>query len=389
MSIVRPISGPLLAAGGVVVGWLLFHWLSPEPGAAASPAGPASAESATVPLAAAPPPAPTVVVVPITVPAAAPPPSSPHPSPSQAVTEVHRVAVPMTQYELVIAQDGSIVVVGDDATLTANTGDTASSGAVVLDSQGSAVTSGASTTSAPGPGTVGDPFAGMATTAAGENTSIPPVDPTVAALGNALALQLTGRPVALAGYEDHSVSVFGNDQIVTYDDSNVFLNRNGQINANTGDTDSSGLNAVDVVDSVVRSGDHVEDGDEDGGDNGDNGDNGDAEEPEEPEEQSAATGASGATTVAAGGAAASDTATSNDPDASSSATGRNPLVIGADGYDDVSVRATGDRNIVTYDDSNVVIGGTGKVNAQIGDGDTSGAVVMGIRGSDVRSGSST
>ena len=30
-----------------------------------------------------------------------------------------------------------------------------------------------------------------------------------------------GRSIALSGFEDHSVSVLGNDQIVTYDDSNV------------------------------------------------------------------------------------------------------------------------------------------------------------------------
>ena len=63
-----------------------------------------------------------------------------------------------------------------------------------------------------------------------------------------------GRSIAVSGFEDHSVSVIGDDQIVTYDDSNVFVARNGQINANTGDTDSSGLNAVDVIGSRVRSG---------------------------------------------------------------------------------------------------------------------------------------
>jgi hypothetical protein len=43
------------------------------------------------------------------------------------------------------------------------------------------------------------------------------------------------------------------------------------------------------------------------------------------------------------------------------------------------------HDIVSYD-SNVTIGGAGKVNAQIGDSDTGGGVVMGIRNSDVRAG---
>ena len=68
------------------------------------------------------------------------------------------------------------------------------------------------------------------------------------------------------------------------------------------------------------------------------------------------------------------------------ATGKNTFVVGADGYDDVSIRSHGRNDIVTYDDSNVTIGGEGKVNAQIGDSDTGGGVVMGIRGSDVRAG---
>ncbi len=126
-----------------------------------------------------------------------------------------------------------------------------------------------------------------------------------------------------------------------------------------------GLDAVDVIDSVVRSGDHTEDGDDDE-DNGEEGEEEDeGEEPEEEEGLTQGTGGTGTGTASAATSQAlpgmtrpADTATSVDPDASSSATGRNPLVIGADGYDDVSIRSTGNRNIVTYDDSNVVIGGT-------------------------------
>ena len=224
-----------------------------------------------------------------------------------------------------------------------------------------------------------------------------------------------GRSIALSGFEDHSVSVLGNDQIVTYDDSNVFVNRNGTINANTGDTDSSGLNAVDVIDSLVRAGNS---GDGEGNDD-------EVEEEEElaspaprlrrPRRIQAAAAPAPKAATRAPRAAAPSTSSSDDEDAAgndeaaedagfladlatagplstvtdegaSAATGPNNLVVGADGFDDVSIRSQGDRNVVSYDDSNVVIGGTGKVNAQIGDSDTGGAVVMGIRRSDVRAG---
>jgi hypothetical protein len=42
------------------------------------------------------------------------------------------------------------------------------------------------------------------------------------------------------------------------------------------------------------------------------------------------------------------------------------MVIDADGYDDDN-RATGENIVITRDDGNVVIGGTGDVNAQIED----------------------
>ncbi len=70
----------------------------------------------------------------------------------------------------------------------------------------------------------------------------------------------------------------------------------------------------------------------------------------------------------------------------STATGKTAFVVGADGIDDVSIRTRGRNDIVTYDDSNVTLGGEGKVNAQIGDSDTGGGVVMGIARSDVRAG---
>ena len=52
------------------------------------------------------------------------------------------------------------------------------------------------------------------------------------------------------------------------------------------------------------------------------------------------------------------------------------LTVGGDGIDDLSERVDGNCNVSTYDDSNVVIGGSGAVNAQIGDSDTGGTVTM-------------
>jgi hypothetical protein len=75
-----------------------------------------------------------------------------------------------------------------------------------------------------------------------------------------------------------------------------------------------------------------------------------------------------------------------DDDGGTAANGRDPLVIGGDGYDDLGIRSSGNRNIVTYDDSNVVVGGTGNVASQIGDADTAGAVVMRIVDSHVEAG---
>ena len=85
------------------------------------------------------------------------------------------------------------------------------------------------------------------------------------------------RGVAISGYEDHSLDVTGLDHVVTYDDSNVFIARNGQINANTGDTDSAGLNVIDVTGSVVGSGSQNEDAGEDAEDS-----DSDSEAPESP-----------------------------------------------------------------------------------------------------------
>jgi hypothetical protein len=289
---------------------------------------------------------------------------------STTVTHIHQAAardrVTATQpgYQIV-ATDGSIVYVGDDGRLVANTGATSSSGVVALDVDGSSLGSGNSRSSSP---TAAD------------------------ATANQSIAQMTrgGSSVAVSGFEDHSVSVVGDNQLVSYDDSNVFVNRNGKINANTGDTDSSGLNAVDVTDSRVRSG------------NSGDGEGADENEDEAAEPSPADPGA--ATDVAGDDDSGSDEAdsTGGQPEAdtkagstrkavvtdegASMAEGDHPVVVGADGFDDVSIRSHGNGNVVTYDDSNVVIGGTGDVNAQIGDSDTGGTVVMGIHNSDITAG---
>jgi hypothetical protein len=59
------------------------------------------------------------------------------------------------------------------------------------------------------------------------------------------------------------------------------------------------------------------------------------------------------------------------------ASGSDAIVIGADGYDDDDNRAVGENITITRDDGNVVIGGTGDVNAQIGDSEQ-GAVIMDV-----------
>ena len=276
----------------------------------------------------------------------------------------------------VIAADRSVLAVGDETRLNANAGDVSSSGTLGVGGENSTLQSGASTTTgahravgagaSPRPAESGSAPAPRRALKAGTPERFPfPIRVS----GN-------GQATAISGYEDHSVSVSGEDQIAVYDDSNLFVDRNGKLNANTGDTDSSGLNAVDVSGSLIRSGDHTENGDE-----GEEPDDEDARQTGGPGEQTAAVPA-----AEPGGPRASGTVTD---DGESSATGRSALTIGADGYDNLGIDLEGKRNIVTYDDSNVVVGGTGDVNAQIGDSDTGGAVVMGISDSDVRSGNST
>jgi hypothetical protein len=318
------------------------------------------------------------------------------PRPAADPAGVTTTAIPGVGTLRIDASAGSIVFVGDNGVLHANTGSASGGSPITLDAATSTIAAGDTLPARPAasqPASAADPSGAQATplrasgSAAGSSTATVSRAQAAGAARSStpagqifdpFAAQLGGRPVAITGYENHSVNVAGSDQIATYDDSNVFLNRDGPINANTGDTDSSGLNAVDVVDSLVRSGRSSE-----------------GDEPDDSDDDALApttlSGAAGDPATSAwthqSGRGGKDTARAAEEEASAS--GRNPLVVGGDGYDDLSIRSSGQRNIVTYDDSNLVVGGTGPVNAQIGDSDTSGAVVMGIRGSVVEGGPSS
>ncbi|MCW2523196.1 MAG: hypothetical protein JWO63_1531, partial [Frankiales bacterium] len=233
---------------------------------------------------------------------------------------------------------------------------TSRGGLVAIDSTGSTLTTGASTSLT----------RGLAHPSAGATESPSMTGSIKTAVTGAVAAPPAGaKDIDINGYEDHSVNVAGNDNAATYDDSNLFVNRDGAINGNTGDTDSSGLNAVDTVDSTVRSGPSR------GGDDTDSDDSGGGSAGSDDGEDSVA--ANPAPDPASSAVAPSAVA----PSGSRSGGGSGgSLSIGGDGFDDISLNVRGDHNVATEDDGNVVIGGRGDVNAQIGDSDTSGTVAM-------------
>ena len=151
----------------------------------------------------------------------------------------------------------------------------------------------------------------------------------------------------------------GNTNLVSYEDSNLFYERAGNLNANTGDTRTSGLNVVDSIGSAVQSGNSTTMADSSG----------------QPDGCGGAPGA--APPVPSSGASAGVVGSDN----TAVATGDDVLVIGGDGVQDGGVTVDGDRNVVTYDDGNVAVGGTGDMNAQVGDSESGGAVVMKVRDS--------
>jgi hypothetical protein len=67
------------------------------------------------------------------------------------------------------------------------------------------------------------------------------------------------------------------------------------------------------------------------------------------------------------------------------ASGSDAIVIGADGYDDDDNRAVGENIVMTRDDGNVVVGGVGDVNAQIGDAEQ-GVLVMDVNRTAIQGG---
>ena len=264
---------------------------------------------------------------------------------------------------IVIAAQGAIVAVGDNPVVHANTGDATGSSAITIDANDTAISTGDSHVEQVQP-LEPDPSAPLVALRATGSERAPAMS-TGATASDGGESVVADRAVAIAGMEDHSIDVGGSDNIVTYDDSNVLVDRDGVLNSNTGDTDTSGLNVVDANRSTVRTG---ASGNTD-------------ESPDDPalgtvDRAPALTGGTGPAASVA------------DVNGVSTANGADSLVIGGDGVDDNGVTVRGDRNVVTYDDGNVVVGGRGDVNAQIGDSDTSGAVVMGVDGSLIETGDS-
>jgi hypothetical protein len=301
-------------------------------------------------------------------------------------------------------------------------------------------------------------------------------------IGAELFAPLPGAPsraVSFSEWESYRSDVAGSNIMLTTDDSNLSVDRNGAINGNTGDTDASGLNIVDATDSVIHGSESADEApyqtaaaalvdlasDAPGGGLGSDPDDSESDEEDTEDEEApppvpvptptptptpvsaaptgppatpaapAATDPAGAppagappagappTPTAPAGegpaaepvaippgtavAAVTPAATEVDGDDGGSeewdfpyaewvqnlsrgtasavhtdegttlASGADALVIGADGYDDDDNRAYGDNIVMTRDDGNVVLGGTGDVNSQIGDSEQ-GAVIMDV-----------
>ena len=74
-------------------------------------------------------------------------------------------------------------------------------------------------------------------------------------IGEQLFTPLPGAPsrgVGFSEWETYRSDVAGKNIMLTTDDSNLSVNRDGKINGNTGDTDASGLNVTDATDSFIR-----------------------------------------------------------------------------------------------------------------------------------------
>ncbi len=110
---------------------------------------------------------------------------------------------------IVIANNGAIVSVGDNTVLTANTGDAGASGVIALDVDGSAVTSGTSGLSGWTGGSSEPPPGSPTGTQGSVSTSATSSAPAGGAPGT--------RAVAIAGYQDKTITVVGNDNLLTND----------------------------------------------------------------------------------------------------------------------------------------------------------------------------
>ncbi len=224
------------------------------------------------------------------------------------------------------------------------------------------------------------------------------------------------RAVAFSEWESYRTEVVGRNILAATDDSNLFMYRDGKLNGNTGDTDASGLNVTDARNSVIRgttSADFppwenqsgpTDDDEEDDADD-DETDTGDGEDTETGDDLTTnlttnltTTRVASAAPVPAAFAAVTeapeypfdfpyvewvrqisgDRASAVHTDEGTTlASGQDVVVVGADGYDDDDNRAVGEHIVLTRDDCNVVVGGTGDVNAQIGDSEQ-GAVIMDV-----------
>jgi len=258
------------------------------------------------------------------------------------------------------------------------------------------------------------------------------------------------RGVAFSEWESYRTDVAGRNIIVTTDDSNLWKDRNGKLNGNTGDTDASGLNVTDAVDSVIRGTESADEApyqtmaqalvdlatgnstfppssSEDDANTADSsgtpedgppvpvfgGDGGPLGDPVLTSDgpvtgPTTATGSKRTTPNAmasvvptaratggsddGGGALGFDfpydrwvrdfsrstTASAiHTDDGTTLASGQDAVVVGGDGYDDDDNRVAGENLVVTRDDGNIVLGGTGDSNSQIGDSEQ-GAVIMNV-----------
>jgi hypothetical protein len=286
-------------------------------------------------------------------------PMVPGPAEFQSAAGPNGLSIIANGDHIVIANNGSIVSVGDNTVLTANTGDAGASGVIALDVVDSAVTSGTSSVSGQTGGSPEPPGSPTGTEGSG-STSATSSAPAGGGTGT--------RAVAIAGYQDMTIAVVGNDNLLTKEDSNLFYQRAGHLNGNTGDTDTSGLNVVDATGSLIRSGTSG------------------AQLDPAPVDQASA----GSVPPAVGAAPAPGVASASvaGPNGTATATGADSLAIGGPGVVDTSMQVYGERNVTTSDDGNVTVGGVGDMNAQVGDSQTSGAVVMDVTGSEITTGNS-